>query len=176
MIALFLFLGFLVFIVVSLIIHIVRFIVSAIIKKSWIGFFDGLSKWFFSKGIIIPLIISAVIFILGSIIPYLAQQSDNYLISYYTRNITLYQQYISDYTEAAQRQINEYQKMQSEMARSATALQLQFWSQQVDVVGNKLTDTIKSFNDKILEQQILINEAKSRIELRPENKWYFWID
>ena len=177
MLSLNIFLIFIGFVVLSFLTHIILYLISRFKdKKETIGVFEFILKVLFKKETWIPLLIATLIFICASILPYLAQENDKYLVSYYERNITLFQQYIADYTTAAQKQIQEYQKMQSDMARSATPLQLQFWSQQIDVVGNKLTDTIKNFNDKIMDQQISINEAKSRLELRPKNKWFFGIE
>jgi hypothetical protein len=65
--------------------------------------------------------------------------------------------------------------MQSEMARTATIAQLQFWSQQQDSIGNQLTDSIKEFQKLIMQQRLTINSAQSRINRRPLNKWYFGI-
>lgn len=127
----------------------------------------------YAKTSLVFLGIALVIFILASIIPYLEQQKDAYLISYYTKNIKLFNKYINEYTESAQKQIEEYDKLRSQMARAATPTQLQFWAEQVDVVGNKLTERIKEFKDKIIEQEVSINQTKSRMEFRPNNKWFF---
>ena len=89
------------------------------------------------------------------------------------KNIELYTSQINQYTEAAQKQISDYQTAQSQLARNATSIQLQFYSQQVDAVGNKLTDQIKIYNDKILEWKIEINKAQAKMEYRPKNKWVF---
>jgi len=62
------------------------------------------------------------------------------------------------------------------MARVASALQLQYYSQQSDAVSNGLTDQIKYFNEKILEWKIEINRAKIRLVFRPQNKWVFGVD
>ena len=127
----------------------------------------------FLKPSIISMIVSALIFITASIIPYSLQMQDQYNIAFAESNIVLYQGLIKDYTDAAQKQISDYQKMQSEMSRMATSIQLQYYSQQVDVVGNKLTDQIKSYNDNIIKYKIEINKSKVRMEYRPKNKWVF---
>lgn len=113
---------------------------------------------------------------LGHIVPYIAQERDQMLVIEYTDNIALYENYSNEYAEAARKQIEEYQAMQSEMARTATVAQLQFWSEQQDVVGNSLTDEIRRFQELIMEQELAINKAKSRIVRRPLNKWYFGIN
>lgn len=111
----------------------------------------------------------------GNIAPYFAQEKDLALIDEYTSNIKLYEQYSDEYATAARKQIEEYQKMQSEMARTATIAQLQFWSQQQDSIGNELTDSIKEFQKLIMQQRLAINSAQARINRRPYNKWYFGI-
>lgn len=109
----------------------------------------------------------------GNIAPYFAQEKDLALIDEYNTNIKLYEQYSEEYATAARKQIEEYQKMQSEMARTATIAQLQFWSQQQDSIGNELTDSIKEFQKLIMQQKLAINAAQARINRRPYNKWYF---
>ena len=111
----------------------------------------------------------------GNIVPYFAQEKDLALIDEYSANIKLYEQYSDEYAVAARTQIEQYQKMQSEMARTATVAQLQFWSQQQDAIGNQLTDSIKKFQDLIMQQKLDINSAQARINRRPYNKWYFGI-
>lgn len=115
-----------------------------------------------------------LIFVLGSITPYMLNERDAARIESYTSNIQTYSTYIDEYTTAAQKQIEEYQKMQSEMARTATATQLQFWAQQVDAVGNSLTNKIKEFKDAIMQQELDINKMKAQIKSRSRNKWFFW--
>jgi len=111
----------------------------------------------------------------GNIAPYFMQEKDLALIDEYTSNIKLYEQYSDEYAVAARKQIEQYQKMQSEMARTATIAQLQFWSQQQDSIGNELTDSIKEFQKLIMQQRLAINSAQARINRRPYNKWYFGI-
>lgn len=111
-----------------------------------------------------------------SVFPYVAQENDKMLISEYKDNITLYQRYSEEYATGARKQIAEYQKMQSEMARTATLVQLQFFSQQQDSIGNALTNEIRRFQVLIMDQELAINKANSRILRRPFNKWYFGID
>jgi len=125
-------------------------------------------------------IVAAVIFVLsltfGHIVPYLAQQRDHMLIMEYNDNIALYQEYSEDYAEAARQQIEQYQQMQSEMARTATIQQLQFFAEQEDSVGNSLTNEIRRFQELIMEQELAINKAHSRVIRRPLNIWYFGIE
>lgn len=130
----------------------------------------------FSKVSLTPLAIAAIVFIAASVVPYSMQLNDQFNIAFAEENIKLYEKYIADYTIASQKQISDYQTLQSQMAKTANALQLQFYSQQIDAVGNKLTDQIKAFNDKILDQQIEINRAKIRIVWRPKNKWFFGVN
>jgi hypothetical protein len=129
---------------------------------------------YFRKFGYIALVGAFAIFVLGSVTPYMLNERDAARIESYTDNITLYNRYIEEYTEAAQKQIEEYQKMQSEMARTATATQLQFWAQQVDSVGNSLTNKIKEFKDAIMQQELDINKMKAQIKSRSRNKWFFW--
>lgn len=91
-------------------------------------------------------------------------------------NIELYQRYSEEYAESARKQIEEYQRLQSELARSATVQQLQFYSQQQDEVGNALTDRIQFYQNKIMEEELEINNVRGRIRARERNKWYFWIN
>lgn len=120
--------------------------------------------------------LAIVIFVLASVVPYMAQESDHYLISYYNKNIFLLRNYIKEYSENARKQIEEYQKLQAEMARIATSTQLQFWSKQQDRVGDSLTDSIKTFKDEIRQNQVDINKATARIQRRPKNKFFFGLD
>lgn len=115
-----------------------------------------------------------LVFALGSVTPYMLNERDAARIESYKSNIELYNSYIQEYTTAAQQQIEQYQKMQAEMARTATSTQLQFWSQQVDAVGNSLTNRIKEFKDDIMSQQLSINKMKAQINSRSRNKWFFW--
>lgn len=137
--------------------------------------FDSVCKALFTKSVGIPLALAVVVFIFASILPYSAQMRDEYEVACAQANIELYQQYIKDYSDAAQKQIEDFQKAQSEMAKQANALQLQYYSNQIDVVGNKLTDQIKIFNDEILKQRLEINKYEARIKLRPTNKWTFGV-
>ncbi len=139
---------------------------------SWKSIVDGL----FSKGVLISLSLAILVFIAASVVPYSMQMNDKYNIAFAEENIKLYETYIADYTVAAQKQISDYERLRSEMARTASALQLQYYSQQVDAVSNGLTDQIKYFNDKILEWKIEINRAKIRLVFRPQNKWVFGVE
>ena len=119
--------------------------------------------------------LAIVVLLFASIFPYIEQQKDLILVDEYNSNITLYTQYSDDFADAARKQIEEYQKAQSDMARTASVQQLQFWSQQRDVVGNQLTDNIKKFQDLIMQQKLAINSAQARIDRRPNNIWYFGV-
>lgn len=163
------FIIFLAFIGLGVVGLVAGFIIKSKGKFSLDSFFSAL----FSKAVLIPLALAAIVFIAASVIPYSMQMNDQFNIAFAEENIKLYEKYIADYTAAAQKQISDYQSAQAQMARTASALQLQFYSQQIDAVGNKLTDQIKAFNDKILDQQIEINRAKIRIVWRPKNKWMF---
>jgi hypothetical protein len=123
----------------------------------------------------ISLILAAAIFVFGSITPYMLNSRDAALIEAYNSNIVLFNGYIEEYTLAAQKQIEEYQKAQAQMARTATSTQLQFWSQQVDSVGNALSNRVKEFKDNIMKEQLDINKANSRINSRLKNKWFFLV-
>jgi hypothetical protein len=115
-----------------------------------------------------------LVLVLGSITPYILNERDAARIESYNANIVLYNGYIQEYTDAAQKQIEQYQKMQAEMARTATSTQLQFFSQQVDAVGNALTNRIKEFKDDIMKEQLDTNKTKAQINSRSRNKWFFW--
>ena len=121
------------------------------------------------------LVITFLVLFFGHILPYMNQEFDKMLILEYNDNINLYKQYSEDYSEAARQQIEQYQRMQSEMARQASTLQLQFFAEQKDAVGNSLTNEIRRFQNLIMEQELAINKAKSRILRRPYNQWYFGI-
>ena len=125
---------------------------------------------------LIFLTIAVIILSLASITPYLRQEHDKYLILYHNKNITLLNNYINEYSESAKKQIEEYQKLQAEMMRTATSIQLQYWSKQVDDIGVAITNRIKEFKDEIMEEEIFINEAEARIAIRPLNKWFFWVE
>lgn len=126
-----------------------------------------------------PTVVAFCIFLLsltlGHIVPYLSQERDHMLIMEYNDNINLYNQYSEDYATAARQQIEQYQAMQSEMARTATIAQLQFFAEQEDSVGNSLTNEIRRFQELIMEQELEINKAHSRVMRRPLNKWFFGI-
>lgn len=113
--------------------------------------------------------------VLGHIIPYIAQERDHMLIMEYNDNIILYENYSEEYAEAARQQIEEYQRLQSELASRATIQQLQFFAEQEDVVGNSLTNEIRRFQELIMEQELEINKARSRVLRRPLNAWFFGI-
>jgi hypothetical protein len=107
-------------------------------------------------------------------LPYTLNQTDAANISFQESNINLYNQEIEKYSEAARQQIEDYQRLQSEMARSASSTQLQFWAQQQDEVGNAITNRIKEFEQMILDANIEINKRRALITQRSLNKWYFW--
>lgn len=113
---------------------------------------------------------------LGHILPFMLQERDQSLVLEYTDNIELYNNYSEEYATAARQQIEQYQAMQSEMARTATIAQLQFFAQQEDSVGDSLTNEIRRFQELIMEQELDINKANSRILRRPLNRWFFGID
>jgi hypothetical protein len=121
------------------------------------------------------LMFALTVFILGSILPYMLNARDSARIQAYTDNISLYNRYVEEYRLAAQQQIEQYQKMQAEMARVATSTQLQYWAQQTDAVGNSLTNQIKEFKNSIMQQELEINKMKAQINSRHNNKWFFWI-
>jgi hypothetical protein len=129
----------------------------------------------FDKKVVISALIVVGIFALGSILPYMLQQHDKSMIDFHTKNLTLLDSYTQEYTQAAQDQIAEYQKMVSEMARTATSTQLQFYNQQIDAVGNELSAKIKEFKNDKMAQQIEINRFQAAVETRVQNKWFFWI-
>jgi len=166
------FIVFMVFLGLALAGLVAEFVIKSKGKYSLDSFLSSL----FSKAVLLPLAIATVVFIAASVVPYTMQMNDRFNIAFAEENIKLYEQYISDYTEAAQKQIADYQAAQTQMAKTANSLQLQFYSQQIDAVGNKLTDQIKAFNDRILDQRIEINKAQIRIQWRPKNKWFFGVD
>ena len=166
-------LGFLGFIVLF---QTVRFLSGKIKGKKMNGRFLD----FIWAAFTFPMSIAAfVIFILslslGHIVPYIAQERDHMLIMEYNDNIILYNQYSETYAEAARQQIEQYQAMQSEMARTATIAQLQFFAEQEDSVGNSLTNEIRRFQELIMEQELAINKAHARVLRRPLNRWFFGI-
>lgn len=121
--------------------------------------------------------IFVIVIIIGlSLFPYLRQQTDKALILQYEKNIETFEGYSEDYRHAAQQQIEEYSRLQSEMARTATVEQLRFWSEQRDEVSDSISKKINEYQENILEQRLLINEAQARIEIRDINKWFFLID
>jgi hypothetical protein len=135
---------------------------------------EGIKKFFNVKLFVALLVGTVLTFGFGSILPYMLDQKDKAMISYEEKNISLYNKYIDEYTLAAQKQIEEYQKMQSEMARTATATQLQFWAQQTDAVGNALSNKLKEFKDYIMKSEIDINKRNAALEVRSKNMWFFW--
>jgi len=131
-------------------------------------------KWISNKFLWIVGLTSLGFFVLCSIIPLLSSQRDLAMIDYHSQNIELYNGYIDEYSEAARQQIEQYQQFQSEMARVATALQLQFWADQQDAVGDQLTNMIRDFNQKIMQDEIDINKRTALISARNRNKLFFW--
>lgn len=122
---------------------------------------------------IIFFILFLVILIGLSIYPYMMQQRDEALIKEYNKNIQTYQEYSENYADAAKKQIEEYSSLQQEMASKATLEQLQFWSKQRDEIADSISQKINTYQEKILTQKLMINQAQSRIETREENKWFF---
>lgn len=123
---------------------------------------------------IVSLAAMLIVFSMASIVPYTLNQTDAANISYQENNIILYEEEIEKYSEAARSQIEEYQRLQSEMARRASSTQLQFWAEQQDEVGNALTNRIQDFEKMILDARIEINKRQAMIDQRSLNKWYFW--
>jgi len=152
------------------------FLVNFILKLRYkeIDIFDKIVVSLFNKLSILCFAVSLVLYIVFSLVPYLQEQQDLYLIDSYNKNITLYQDYIKEYQSAAQKQIEEYQAAQSAMARTATAIQLQYFSQQIDAVGKGITEQIKEFNKLVMDQRVAINLAQSRLNIRKLNKFYFY--
>lgn len=122
------------------------------------------------------LLIAAAIFTLASILPYMLNMRDAFVISSSEKNIVLLQEYIDTYEAAAKKQIEEYADLQKEMAMRASQIQLQYWSKQIDEVGNALTDRLKEFNDNIMSHRIVINERDAKIEGRRKNKFFFGLE
>jgi hypothetical protein len=153
------------------------FIIYLVVRKSGesFPFWNNIKIVLKKKISIISFLVATIILILFCIAPNILQEYDSYFIQLGTVNIELINKYIDEYTIAAQKQISDYQKAQSDAAKYATATQLQFWSQQTDAVGNALTNKIKEFKDKILEQEMKQNEAKVKFQLRPQSKWFFGI-
>lgn len=137
-------------------------------------FLTKVLKWISNKFLWIVGLTALSVFVLCSIAPLLASQRDLAMIEYHTKNIELYNNYIDEYSDAARQQIEQYQQFQSEMARTATALQLQFWADQQDSVGDQLTNTIRDFNNKIMQDEIDINRRTALISARNRNKLFFW--
>ena len=127
----------------------------------------------FKKTMFFCIIAAAVVFTLASVLPYLLQERDKSFVLSAQSNITLYDQYTDEYTKAAQDQIAQYQQMVSEMARTATSTQLQFYNQQIDAVGNELSAKIKDFKNLKMTQQLEINRHQANIDTRLKNKWFF---
>ena len=154
-----------------------RFIFSKIRKKQvndpWHQFLlVPLRRWFS----LVCYGVAAVVFTVFSFLPYTQNVFDYEEVVTLQDNIELYTRYSEEYAESARKQIEEYQRLQSELARSATVQQLQFYSQQQDEVGNALTDRIQFYQNKIMEEELEINNVRGRIRARERNKWYFWIN
>jgi predicted PurR-regulated permease PerM len=143
-------------------------------KETKDDIFDITMKSLFNKFSIVAFSAAIAIYGLFSFAPYIANENDRYLIESYTMNIKMYETYISDYQASAQKQIDDYQSAQAAMARTASAIQLQFYSQQIDAVGKGITDKIKEFNDLIMKQKIATNDATARMTIRKFNKFYFY--
>lgn len=169
---------FIVFLIIGTLSFLVNFIFKVIKwfkqKENKDDIFDVVVRSLFNKISIVGFSAAIIIYVFFSLSPYSANEKDKYLIESYNMNITLYEEYIKDYQDAAQKQIEEYQAAQSAMARTATAIQLQYFSQQIDSVGKSITEKIKEFNDLILKQKIAINDATARMTVRKLNKFYFY--
>ena len=125
--------------------------------------------------IFIPsLILAALIFSLSFVLPYMLNQRDLAMIDYHTSNIELFERYSEEYAAAARQQIEGFQEMQAQLARSATIQQLQFWAEQQDAVGDALTQRIQAFQNNIMDNEIDINRRISSINSRNRNKLFFW--
>lgn len=144
------------------------------LKEQKAGIFLEAIEPFLKKSFRVLLVTLVVVFIGGAIVPYMLNQADAAYVRFSNANIELYNEYIDEYTKAARKQIEEYQELQSEMAKSATSTQLQFWSEQQDEVGNTLTDKIQEYKNDIMNEEIEINKREARIEQRSLNKWFFW--
>ncbi len=162
---------FYIFLSIGFLSFLINFILKIKVKQD---VFDLVVNSLFNKLSILSFVIAIVIYSVFSLSPYIQEQKDLYLIDSYNKNIVLYQTYIQDYQAAAQKQIEEYQAAQSAMARTATAIQLQYFSQQIDAVGKGITEQIKEFNKLVMEQKIAINLAQSRLNIRKLNKFYFY--
>lgn len=144
---------------------------SSVIKS-----FMYLVNVFTSLSFVIFFSITMSIFVFFSLIPYLQNLSDQSYILEQRKNIELYDEYSEIYSESARQQIEEYQRMQSEMASRATVQQLQFWSLQQDDIGDALTQRIEEFQTNIKNARLEINRREARIEIRNTNKWYFFLN
>lgn len=162
---------FYIFLSIGFLSFLINFILKIKVKQD---IFDLVVNSLFNKLSILSFVIAIVIYSVFSLSPYIQEQKDLYVIDSYNKNIVLYQTYIQDYQAAAQKQIEEYQAAQSAMARTATAIQLQYFSQQIDAVGKGITEQIKEFNKLVMEQKIAINLAQSRLNIRKLNKFYFY--
>lgn len=131
---------------------------------------------FTSVKFLVYILIIISVFTFFSFFPYLQNLNDKAIIISTENNIQLYNSYTERYAEAARQQIEDYAEMQQEMARRATLEQLQFWSEQQDEIGNKLSETIREYSNKIENMELIINEKKASIEIRTNNKWYFYLD
>lgn len=157
--------------IINLILKIIRWFKE---KDQKYDLFDIIVNSLFNKISFISFMIAIILYIAFSLIPYLLNEKDAYLINSYKMNISLYEEYIKEYQTAARKQIEEYQAAQSAMAKTATSIQLQYFNQQIDAVANSITERIKEFNDAILKQKIEINLATARITARKSNKFYFY--
>lgn len=152
-----------------------RNVVISFANAFFLSFIDLISV-FASLKFLVYTAITVGIFVVFSFLPYLNNLNDTAYIFEQEKNIELYERYTEEYSESARQQIEEFQKMQSEMASRATAEQLQFWSLQQDEVGNALTEKIEEFQTDIREAELEINRREARIEARSSNKWYFFME
>jgi hypothetical protein len=144
--------------------------------KNTVKSFMYLIDVFASFPFIIFFSITMSIFVFFSFMPYIQNLSDQSYIIEQEKNIKLYNEYTEIYSESARKQIEEYQRMQSEMSARANVQQLQFWSLQQDDIGNALTERIEEYQTNIKEARLEINKRKARIETRRSNKWYFFLE
>lgn len=153
---------FLVLILSSVILGILSLILKKINKEN-----SGTKKLVFAC-----LIFASIVFLLFCITPSLVEEYQVASIQYSNDNIMLYNKYVEEYSSAAKLQIEQYQKMQNESLRIATANQLQYWSQQQDNISNALTGRVKEFKDLILKEEMSINKKNSIINFVKSSRWF----
>ena len=150
-------------------------LILSFLRSFFVSFIDLVSE-FASVKFLVYTAIPVGIFVVFSFMPYLNNLNDAAYIFEQEKNIELYERYTEEYSESARQQIEEFQRMQSEMAARASAQQLQVWSLQQDEVGDALTQRIEQFQTNIREAELEMNRREARIEARSSNKWYFYLD